>query len=129
MSLNSVTLVGHLGADPELRTTPSGKAVCTMRLATRRARGDEADWHEITVWDDQGQRCHDHLKKGSLVGVQGRIQYRTWDGDDGKKRKSAGVVAHRVAFLGGRRTSDATERARQFPAQPQSAQGEGGLPF
>ncbi len=131
MSLNNITLVGNLGTEPELRTTSGGKQMCRLRLATRRLRGDEVDWHDVVVWDVQAVRCKEHLRRGSLVGVQGRLQYRSWDAEDGKRRKVASVVATSVAFLGSRDGGEDTERRRAFSAGGISQEGTEGqaLPF
>jgi single-strand DNA-binding protein len=100
-SLNEVRLLGHLGRTPEMRFTPNGNAVCEFSLATNRKVGDayEADWHNIVCWGKTAEYANDKLDKGDLVLVAGRIQYRSWDGQDGQKRYRTEVVAERVLFL------------------------------
>jgi single-strand DNA-binding protein len=109
-TINSVVLVGNLTRDPELRHTPSGMAVCSLRLAVNTRRKDQAtgEWGEkpnyfdITVWGQQGENCAQYLAKGRQVGVQGRLEWREWDAQDGTKRQAVEVVADSVQFLGSR---------------------------
>ena len=109
-TINSVVLVGNLTRDPELRHTPSGMAVCSLRLAVNTRRKDQAtgEWGEkpnyfdITVWGQQGENCAQYLAKGRQVGVQGRLEWREWEAQDGTKRQAVEVVADSVQFLGTR---------------------------
>ena len=103
--MNSVFLVGRLGADPEMRRTTAGKAVCNLRVATDKASKDgtkqEPDWHRVVVWDRQAETCGQYLTKGRMVAVAGRLQHRSWEGDGGEKKYMTEVVAYRVQFFGG----------------------------
>jgi single-strand DNA-binding protein len=109
-TINSVVLVGNLTKDPELRHTPSGTAVCSLRLAVNTRRKDQAtgEWGEkpnyfdITVWGQQGENCAQYLAKGRQVGIQGRLEWREWDAQDGTKRQAVEVIAESVQFLGSR---------------------------
>ena len=109
-NINSVVLVGNLTRDPELRHTPSGTAVCSLRLAvnSRRKDGSTGQWtdkpnyFDITVWGQQGESCAQYLTKGRPVGVQGRLEWREWDAQDGSKRQAVEIIADNVQFLGGR---------------------------
>jgi single-strand DNA-binding protein len=113
-TINSVVLVGNLTRDPELRHTPSGMAVCSLRLAVNTRRKDQAsgEWTEkpnyfdITVWGQQGENCAQYLAKGRQVGVQGRLEWREWEAQDGSKRQAVEVVADSVQFLGSRGDSE-----------------------
>jgi single-strand DNA-binding protein len=102
-SLNSVTIIGRLGADPELKQTPSGRAVCNMSVATDEYAGKDqpkrTEWHRVTVWGEQAESCAKFLAKGREVCVQGRLQTRSWE-KDGQKHYATDVVADRVVFLG-----------------------------
>jgi single-strand DNA-binding protein len=107
--INKVILLGNVGQDPELRYTPSGQAVCDLRLATteRRAGRDGAqakeytEWHTVVVWGKQGENVKQYVQKGRQLYVEGRIQTRSWDDRDGKKRYTTEVVANKVLFIGG----------------------------
>ena len=109
-NINRVVLVGNLTKDPELRHTPSGTAVCSLRLAvnTRRKDGATGEWTEkpnyfdITVWGNQGESCAQYLSKGRPVAVDGRLEWREWDAQDGTKRQAVEIIADSVQFLGGR---------------------------
>ena len=108
-SINRVVLVGNLTKDPELRHTPSGTAVCNLRLAVNTRRKDETgqwvdkpNYFDITVWGNQGERCAQYLSKGRPVGVDGRLEWREWETPEGNKRQAVDVVADTVQFLGGR---------------------------
>jgi len=109
-NINRVVLVGNLTKDPELRHTPSGTAVCSLRLAVNTRRKDAAtgEWTEkpnyfdITVWGSQGENCAQYLSKGRPVGVDGRLEWREWEAQDGSKRQAVEVIADTVQFLGSR---------------------------
>ena len=108
-AINRVVLVGNLTRDPELRHTPSGTAVCNLRLAVNTRRKDETgqwvdkpNYFDITVWGNQGERCAQYLSKGRPVAVDGRLEWREWETPEGNKRQAVDVVADTVQFLGGR---------------------------
>ncbi len=109
-NINRVVLVGNLTRDPELRHTPSGMAVCSLRLAVNTRRKDSAtgEWTEkpnyfdITVWGNQGENCAQYLSKGRPVAVDGRLEWREWEAQDGSKRQAVEVIADTVQFLGSR---------------------------
>jgi single-strand DNA-binding protein len=109
-NINRVVLVGNLTRDPELRHTPSGTAVCSLRLAVNTRRKDAAtgEWTEkpnyfdVTVWGNQGENCAQYLSKGRPVAVDGRLEWREWDAQDGTKRQAVEIIADSVQFLGGR---------------------------
>jgi single-strand DNA-binding protein len=109
-NINRVVLVGNLTRDPELRHTPSGTAVCSLRLAVNTRRKDSAtgEWTEkpnyfdVTVWGNQGENCAQYLAKGRPVAVDGRLEWREWEAQDGTKRQAVEIIADSVQFLGGR---------------------------
>jgi len=110
MSLNKVMLIGNLGKDPELRFTPSGRAVAKFSVATSEQwttpegqRQDRTDWHNIVVWGKQAETCGQYLSKGRQVYIEGSIRSRQYDDKEGQKRWITEVVAQRVQFLGGGR--------------------------
>ncbi|NBO36673.1 single-stranded DNA-binding protein, partial [bacterium] len=92
-SLNKVQLIGNLTRNPELKYTPSGSAYCTFGIATNREwkvdgeNKQQTDYHNIVAWQKLGELCAQLLKKGTKVFVEGRIQNREWDGQDGQKVK------------------------------------------
>jgi len=108
-NINRVVLTGNLTRDPELRNTPSGTSVCSLRLAvnTRRkdAQGqwiDKPNYFDITVWGAQGENCAQYLAKGRPVAVDGRLEWREFTDKEGNNRQAIDVVADSVQFLGGR---------------------------
>jgi single-strand DNA-binding protein len=107
-NINIVALVGNLTKDPELRHTPSGTAVTTLRVAVndRVKRGEEwtdaAYYFDVTVWGRTAENCAQYLAKGRPVGVQGKLTWREWDAQDGSKRQSVEIVADNIQFLGSR---------------------------
>src|ERR687896_453565 len=109
VSFNRVVLAGNLTRDPELRFTQSGTPVCGFGLAVNRvfSKNDEVDFFNISAWRDLGERVANYTKKGDPVLVEGRLQYRTWEAQDGSKRSAVDVVADNVQFLG--RAGDAAE--------------------
>src|ERR1044071_8441260 len=119
-NINRVVLVGNLTKDPELRHTPSGTAVCKLRLAVNTRQkdastgewGDKPNYFDVTVWGNQAESCAQFLSKGRPVGVDGRLDWREWEASDGSgKRQAVEVVAESVQFLGSR--GDAGGAARQ----------------
>jgi single-strand DNA-binding protein len=103
---NKTTLIGNLGANPELRTTPNGKSVCNFTVATNDRFSDKPEWHRIVVWGKVAEACAQHLAKGRTVCVEGKIQYRKWEDREGQTRYTTEIVASNVTFLpGGPRTS------------------------
>lgn len=103
-----VTLVGNLTQDPELRQTPSGTSVCTLRVAVNSSYKDssgqwleKASFFDVIVWGAQGENCAKYLNKGRQVAVDGRLDQRSWEAQDGGKRSKVEVVADTVMFLGG----------------------------
>jgi single-strand DNA-binding protein len=108
MSLNKAMLIGNLGKDPELRFTPSGRAVARFPVATSEQwtdangqRQDRTEWHNIVVWGKQAESCGQYLSKGRQVFIEGSIRSRQYDDKEGQKRYITEVIAQRVQFLGG----------------------------
>ena len=105
-SVNKVFLMGNLTRDPELRYLPSGQAVTNFSIAVNRTynaqsgeKKEEVSFIRIVVWGRMGEVCNEYLKKGSPVFVEGRLQTRSWEGQDGTKRSTMEVVALNVQFL------------------------------
>jgi single-strand DNA-binding protein len=107
-SVNKVILIGNLGRDPEVRFTPSGRAVAKFPLATtdswmdqESGRQERTEWHNIVVWGKQAESCGQYLAKGRQVYIEGSIRSRSYDDKDGNKRYVTEIVAQKVQFLGG----------------------------
>jgi single-strand DNA-binding protein len=105
MYLNKALIVGNLTEDPELKSLPSGTAVCNFSLATNRHYTDkdgnkqeDTDYHNIVVFGRQAETTAQYLSKGSMALIEGRIQTRSWEGDDGTMNYRTEIVANRVQF-------------------------------
>lgn len=121
--INKAIIVGNLGADPDMRYTPSGQGVCELRVATTETWKDKNDqkqerteWHRVVVWGKQAESCSKYLSKGRQVYVEGSIQTRTYDDKDGNKRYVTEIKASEVKFLGGNGGSKKDEPANDWPA-------------
>ena len=112
--MNKIILIGRLTKDPDLRYTPNGAAVCTFTLAVDRpfSQGGErqADFINIVVWNKAAENCAKYLAKGRQAAVEGRLQIRSYDGNDGQKRWVTEVVADRVEFVGGNNAGNGGSR-------------------
>ena len=110
--VNKAILVGNLGRDPELRTTPNGQSVVNFTLATSETwtdksgeRVERTEWHRIVVWGRTAETCAQYLSKGRTVYIEGRIQTREWEDKDGHKRYTTEINANTVNFIGPRGSS------------------------
>ena len=109
-NINRVVITGNLTRDPELRSTPGGTAVCKLRVAvnSRRKDSQSGEWvdkpnyFDVTVWGAQGEDCANYLSKGRPVAVDGRLDWREWEAQDGSKRQAVEIIADSVQFLGSR---------------------------
>jgi single-strand DNA-binding protein len=118
-NINRVVLVGNLTKDPELRHTPSGTAVCSLRIAVNSRRRDESgqwvdkpNYFDVSIFGNQAESSAQYLSKGRPVGIDGRLDWREWEAQDGSKRQAVQIIAESVQFLGGR--SDAGDGGNQF---------------
>jgi single-strand DNA-binding protein len=141
--LNKVTLIGNLGADPEVRFMPSGGSVANISLATTRRwkdkqtgeRKEATEWHRVVFFNRLAEIAGEYLKKGSQIYVEGRLQTRKWQGQDGQDRYTAEILAEEMHMLGsrsggtgqfGQEHSSAGHSfentpAQQYPASPSSS--------
>lgn len=133
-SLNKVQLIGNLGADPEVRFSPSGQAVANFRMATSEKWTDKqgqkqerTEWHRIVIWGKQAEQCGEHLKKGRQCYVEGKLQTREWTDKENRKQYTTEIVASNVVFLGSRQGASARDSEQQ--AAPDDSGGDDGLPF
>ena len=108
-NINRVVLVGNLTRDPELRHTPGGTPVCSLRIAVNSRRKDESgqwvdkpNYFSVSVFGNQAESCAQYLSKGRPVGIDGRLDWREWQAQDGGKREAVEIVAESVQFLGSR---------------------------
>lgn len=111
--LNKAMIIGHLGRDPEMRYTPSGRPVTTFSVATNRswttAEGEqhtETEWFNVVAWGNLAEICKEYLSKGQQVYVEGRIQNRQWEDSNGSKHSSIEIVASEMMLLGDRSDND-----------------------
>ena len=124
--LNMTQIIGHLGRDPEVRYTPDGTAVDYLAVATNETWRDKdgekqerTEWHRVVLFGKVAEIAAQFLKKGSLVYLQGRLQTRKWQGDDGQDRYTTEIVADRMKMLGGKGERDGQAgNASPAPAQP-----------
>lgn len=140
--INKAILIGRLGADPEVRYTPSGVAVANFNIATSEEWKDKetgekkerTEWHRIVVWSKLGELCGEYLSKGRQVYIEGRIQTRSWDDRDGNKRYTTEIIASDVQFLGGRDAGPDSKAvsgasASDFASSPPQAPEDDDIPF
>jgi single-strand DNA-binding protein len=127
--VNKVILVGNLGADPEVRYTAGGTAVCRLSVATSRRftdkqgnRQEETAWHRVDVWGKMAETCAQYLSKGRQVYIEGRLKYGSYE-KDGVKHYTTDIIAENMQFLGG--TGQGTRG--QDPESP-FGPPEGGMP-
>lgn len=108
MAINSVTLVGRAGRDPEVRYFESGTVVANLTMAVnRRNRNDEPDWFNLEIWGKQAQVAADYVKKGSLIGITGSFKLDSWkDRNTGEDRNKPVVRVDRLELLGSRKETD-----------------------
>jgi single-strand DNA-binding protein len=147
-NINRVVMTGNLTRDPELRSLPSGMSVCSLRIACNtRRKGANGEWEDkpnyfdVTVWGAQGENCAKFLSKGRPVALDGRLEWREWETQEGQKRQAVDIIADSVQFLGGRddggngngftAKSDVPVDDRDFQPAPAGASGGGedDIPF
>ncbi|TFH37209.1 MAG: single-stranded DNA-binding protein [Anaerolineales bacterium] len=114
--LNKMMVIGHLGRDPEMRYTPSGRPVTTFSVATSRSwhsadgeRHEETEWFNVVAWASLAEICNQHLRKGQQVYVEGRLQTRRWEDAEGNKHFTTELVAKEMIILGDKRETYMTE--------------------
>ena len=134
-SLNRVTLIGHLGADPELRTTQNRETIATIRLATTETRRDKTtgarkettEWHRVIFFGRLAEVVGDYLRKGAPIYLEGRIQTRKWQDQAGQDRYTVEIIASEMQMLGACPSANdapagqAQRRNQSAPADPATA--------
>lgn len=136
--VNKVILVGRLGQDPEVKTISSGQQVATINIATSEnwvgkdgQRQEKTEWHRVVAWGKLADLCGKYLAKGRQVYVEGRLQTRQWEDQQGNKRYTTEIVANTVQFLGqgpARSAETTNESAQDFGPEP-SFEQEDEIPF
>ena len=123
-SLNKVMIIGHLGRDPEMRYTPSGRPVTTFTVATSRSwntvdgeRHSETEWFNIVAWGNLAEICKQYLTKGQQVYIEGRLQTRKWDDKEGNKHYTTEIVAQEMMMLGERKDSNHTNHGDEAASE------------
>jgi len=131
--LNKVMIIGHLGRDPEMRFTPSGRPVTTFTVATNRTwnstdgeKHNETEWFNVVAWGNLAEICKQYLNKGQQVYVEGRLQTRRWEDSDNFKRTSVEIVASEMMILGDRHDSNPSNDDSQ---DPETGNNEEEYPF
>ena len=135
--LNKVTIIGHLGRDPEMRYTPSGRPVTTFSVATSRSwntsdgeRRSDTEWFNVVSWGSLAEICKQYLSKGQQVYIEGRLQTRRWEDDDGNKRTTVEIVAKEMIMLGDRKKKpDKDENEQEKELTENSIEEEDEFPF
>lgn len=114
--LNKLMIIGHIGRDPEMRYTPSGRPVTTFSVATSRSwhssdgeRHEETEWFNVVAWGNLAEICNQHLSKGQQVYVEGRLQTRRWEDAEGNQHFTTELVAREMIMLGDRRGGASAE--------------------
>lgn len=132
MSVNKVILLGRLGQDPEMKFTPSGQGVCNFSIATSKKWTDKAgqkqertEWHRIVVWGKLAELCNQYLSKGRQAFVEGELQTRSWEDDQGGKRYATEINAMSVQFIGGQQEAGQQQQQQSQQQQPQQQQQQG----
>ena len=141
-NINRIILTGNLTVDPELRATASGTSVCHLRLACNTRRkdsttgewGDRPNYFNVVVWGTQGENAARYLAKGRPVAVDGRLEWREWETQEGAKRQAVDVVADSIQFLGSPSEAPVTDAAFDQPdfaplPAGQSPEGDPDIPF
>jgi single-strand DNA-binding protein len=130
-------VIGHLGRDPEMRYTPSGRPVTTFTVAVSRSwntaegeRRSETEWFNIVAWGNLAEICKQYLHKGQQVYIEGRLQTRQWEDKEGQKHKNVEVVANEMMMLGDRRDNNKqSEESNQEEDQSEPVADEDEFPF
>ena len=134
-SVNKVILIGNLGSDPELHITPSGVQVANFSLATSESwtdkageRQERAEWHRIVLWRRLAEVAGQYLKKGSKIYIEGKLQTRSWEDQNGQKRYTTEVVANSMEMLEGGQAAVTAEVDMAYSDSPAGVPVSAGVP-
>ena len=135
--LNKIMVIGNLGADPEMRYTPNGNPVTSFSIATGRSwtssdgeRKEETEWFRVVAWNQLAELCNQYLSKGRSAYVEGRLQSRTWETQEGQSRFKNEIIANQVLFLDRAPTGQVVGEETAAPTEvPSGSVGVDELPF
>ena len=140
-SLNKVSIIGNCGTEPEMRFTPSGKPVTSFSVATNEKFGDNdhTEWFSIVAWNKLAETCNQYLTKGQQVYVEGRLQTRSWEDQNGQRHYATEIVGFNKLMLDSRSQDTSTgvtgpqgapvSEPSQAPPAPDFPEAEDDLPF
>ena len=136
--VNKAILIGHLGSDPESRSTTGGTAVANFNIATSESyknkdgeKEEKTEWHRIVAFGKLAEICSQYLRKGKLVYIEGRLQTRSWDDKDGNKKYTTEIVAQNMTMLGGKQDGPGVkpDTASDLPGKTGVPLDDENLPF
>lgn len=129
--INKVILVGNVGREPEMRFTPNGNPVTSFSVATNESYTDSSgekqkrtEWFNVVTWNKLAENCNQFLSVGSMVYVEGKLQTRSWEAEDGQKKYRTEVIAFTVRFLSRRETTEGEPGEAQQPSEAKEPVGE-----
>ena len=137
-SLNKAMLVGYVGKDPEVKHTNNGTAICNFSVATTEswkdqqgAKQERTEWHRITVWKRLAEIVGEYVRKGTLVYVEGRIETRKWQDNDGNDRYTTEIIAREVLMLGSKDQAprQTSEKPKEQSKPAQNNDDDSDIPF
>ena len=134
--INKVILIGRLGADPEIRYTPSGAEVANFRIATSEVwtnkeggKEERTEWHRIVAWRGLAKICGEYLSKGKLVYIEGRLRTRSWEDREGNKRSTTEIEATEMKMLGAPGEQNRKAKEPETEYAPPQTKDEEDIPF
>ena len=135
--LNKVMIIGRLGRDPEMRYTPSGRPITTFSVATSRKwntsegeKRSDTEWFNVVAWGSLAEICNQYLSKGQQVYIEGRLQTRKWEDDNGNKRSNIEIVAKEMIMLGDRKKkTDADTSENEGKLSTENVEEDDDFPF
>jgi len=135
--VNKIILIGRLGKDPETKYTQDGTAVCNFSIATSETwkdkntgdKQEKTEWHRIVAWRRLAEICGEYLRKGMQVYIEGKLQTRSWEDQDGNKRYTTEIAANQMQMLGSKGDGQEGPPPTQSPSSPSTSYPEDEIPF
>jgi len=136
-TVNKVILIGNLGSDPEVKTTPSGVQVANFSLATSESwtdkasgeKKEKAEWHRLVLWRRLAEIAGQYLKKGAKIYIEGKLETRSWEDKEGQKRYTTEVIVDKLEMRGGDRQQEEYEQPAAAPYVASGSSDDDELPF